>query len=66
MIAILIIFKKAGLSQFNLKSLRNTHATFLLQAGVHSKIVQKRLGHSSIKVTLDIYSHVFQFFKKGL
>ena len=30
----------------------------LLQAGVHPKIVQKRLGHSSISVTIDMYSHV--------
>lgn len=52
------VFVEAGLSQFNLKSLRHTHATFMLQAGVHPKIVQERLGHSSIKVTLDIYSHV--------
>lgn len=38
--------------------IRHTHATLLLQAGVHPKIVQERLGHSSINVTLDIYSHV--------
>jgi len=30
----------------------------LLQAGTHPKIVQERLGHSSIRVTLDTYSHV--------
>ncbi|ULO07175.1 site-specific integrase [Paenibacillus sp. 19GGS1-52] len=38
--------------------LRHTHATLLLKAGVHPKIVQERLGHSSINVTLDTYSHV--------
>lgn len=38
--------------------LRHTHATLLLQAGVHPKVVQERLGHSSIAITLDIYSHV--------
>jgi len=38
--------------------LRHTHATLLLKRGVHPKIVQERLGHSSITVTLDIYSHV--------
>jgi len=37
---------------------RHTHATLLLRNGVHPKIVQERLGHSSIKVTLDTYSHV--------
>lgn len=38
--------------------LRHTHATLLLKAGIHPKIVQERLGHSSINVTLDTYSHV--------
>jgi integrase len=41
-----------------LHDLRHTHATLLLKAGVHPKVVQERLGHSSIQVTLDIYSHV--------
>ncbi|SEU24429.1 tyrosine-type recombinase/integrase, partial [Paenibacillus sp. NFR01] len=38
--------------------LRHTHATILLKRGVHPKIVQERLGHSSIQITLDTYSHV--------
>ncbi len=38
--------------------LRHTHATLLLKAGVHAKIVSERLGHSSITLTLDTYSHV--------
>jgi integrase len=38
--------------------LRHSHATQLLVAGVHPKIVQERLGHSTITTTLDIYSHV--------
>jgi len=38
--------------------LRHAHATILLQLGVHPKIVQERLGHSSISTTLDIYSYV--------
>ena len=38
--------------------LRHTHATLLLKAGVHPKIVSERLGHSSITLTLDTYSHV--------
>jgi integrase len=38
--------------------LRHTHATQLLQAGVHPKVVQERLGHASIGITLDTYSHV--------
>lgn len=38
--------------------MRHTHATLALQAGVHPKVVQERLGHSSIGITLDLYSHV--------
>lgn len=38
--------------------LRHTHATQLFKEGVHPKIVQERLGHSTIAVTLDLYSHV--------
>ncbi len=38
--------------------LRHSHATQLLAAGVHPKIAQERLGHSTIVTTLDLYSHV--------
>lgn len=48
----------AGLRRIRLHDLRHTHATLALQAGVHPKVVCERLGHSSITVTLDIYSHV--------
>ena len=37
--------------------LRHTAATLLLRAGVHPKIVSERLGHSSVQITLDVYSH---------
>jgi integrase len=38
--------------------LRHTHATQLLTSGVHPKVAQERLGHSSITTTIDLYSHV--------
>ena len=38
--------------------LRHSHATQLLQAGVHPKVAQERLGHATITTTLDLYSHV--------
>jgi len=50
--------RKAGLPPMPLHSLRHAHATYLLSAGVHPKIVQERLGHSSIQITLNTYSHV--------
>jgi len=34
------------------------HASLMLKTGMHPKVVQERLGHSSIRVTLDTYSHV--------
>jgi len=46
-----------GLPWIKVQGLRHTHATILLQAGVHPKVVQERLGHSSIAITLDTYSH---------
>lgn len=42
----------------SLHGLRHTHATLLLAAGVHPKVVQERLGHSDISVTMSVYSHV--------
>lgn len=50
--------ERAGLKGFNLYSLRHTHATLLLVAGVHPKVVSERLGHATISITLDTYSHV--------
>ncbi len=38
--------------------LRHTHASLMLQAGVHPKIVSERLGHAGVAITMDIYSHV--------
>ena len=49
--------RDAGLPKIRLHDLRHTHATLALEAGVHPKVVQERLGHSSIAITLDIYSH---------
>ena len=41
-----------------LHKLRHSHASHMLAAKVHPKIVQERLGHSSIAITMDIYSHL--------
>jgi integrase len=48
----------AGVRRIRLHDLRHTHATHALQAGVHPKVVSERLGHSTITITLDTYSHV--------
>jgi integrase len=56
------LFRKAviqhDMPRLSVHGLRHTWATLALQAGVHPKIVQERLGHSTIAITLDIYSHV--------
>lgn len=53
------LLQKAGLpTTLRLYDLRHTHATLLLAADTHPKIVSERLGHSSVKLTLDTYSHV--------
>jgi integrase len=49
-----------GLPRVRFHDLRHGHATAMLAAGVHAKIVQERLGHSTIGVTIDIYSHVLE------
>ena len=48
----------AGLPRIRLHDLRHTHATLALQAGVHVKVVSERLGHATVGMTLDTYSHV--------
>jgi integrase len=50
--------RKAGLPHLTFHGLRHAHATLLLTAGVHLKIVSERLGHSNIAITADTYSHV--------
>jgi len=57
--------KRLGMPYINVHMLRHTCATLLLQVGENPKIVQELLGHSSIKVTLDIYSHVIPSMKKS-
>ena len=50
--------KKAGYSHIRLHDARHSHATLMLKQGVNPKIVSERLGHTSVVITLDTYSHV--------
>jgi integrase len=52
------LLKSAGLPQIRIHDLRHTAATLMLGRGVHPKIVQEMLGHSTITQTMDTYSHV--------
>jgi len=50
--------RRAGLKGVGLHDARRTHASIMLKQGTHPKIVQERLDHDSIQITLDTYSHV--------
>lgn len=52
------IVKTAGTIDVRFHDLRHAHATLLLLQGTHPKVVSERLGHSSVRITLDTYSHV--------
>jgi integrase len=50
--------RRRGLQRIRFHDLRHSHATQMLKDGIHPKIAQERLGHSSVSITLDLYSHV--------
>jgi integrase len=60
------LLKRAGFSSFTLHSLRRPCATLLLSRNVHAKYVQELLGHASIALTLDTYSHVLPGMDGGI
>jgi len=51
---------KAGLPRMRFYDLRHTHASLLIAEGVHPKKIAERLGHASIKLTMDLYGHLFE------
>ena len=59
------ITKAAGLDGMRVHDLRHAHATLMLRAGVHPKVVSERLGHASVNITLDTYSHVLPGLQKA-
>jgi integrase len=52
------LLKKAGLPEVRFHDLRHTAATLLMSLGVHQKVVSEMLGHSTVLITQDLYSHV--------
>lgn len=58
------ILEQADLKGFRLYDLRHSTATLLLSEGINPKIVSERLGHASIVLTLDTYSHVLPDMQK--
>jgi integrase len=52
------IVRRIGLAGIRFHDLRHTHASLMLRQGIHPKIVSERLGHATVGITLDTYSHV--------
>jgi integrase len=50
--------RRSGMRRFRFHDLRHSQATYLLGAGAHPEIVSERMGHSTVGITLDSYSHV--------
>ena len=59
------LLKKAGLPDIRFHDLRHSVATLLLSIGTHPKVVQELLGHGSIGITMDTYSHVMPTMQKN-
>ena len=52
--------KIAGVKEIRLHDLRHSHASFLIHNGVPITAISKRLGHRSPKITLEVYSHMYE------
>ena len=53
-----VAHRELGMPEFDFHTLRHTHTTMLIEAGVSPLVVQERLGHKNIQTTLDIYAEV--------
>lgn len=58
--------KRSGIAPLTFHDLRHTHASWLIRDGVQPLAVSRRLGHKSIRTTMDIYGHLFPDFEDGL
>ena len=59
------VVRRLQVKPFRFHDLRHSHASHLLRAGIHPKIVSERLGHSTVGITLDTYSHVLPGMQEG-
>ncbi len=58
--------RRTKLTGFRFHDLRHTYAALMVAAGVHPKYLQAQMGHSSIRVTLDLYGHLFPDANRGV
>ena len=56
--------RKAGIERFTFHAFRHTHASLLINSGIDYKQLQTRLGHSTLAMTMDTYSHLFKSVEK--
>jgi integrase len=59
------LLTKAGLSRIRFHDPRHTAATLMLSRGVHPKVASEMLGHATVGITLDLYSHVTDTMQRG-
>lgn len=59
------VLERAGVPTIRFHDLRHTAATLMHLQGINSKVVSERLGHSSVGITLDRYSHVLPSMQRG-
>ena len=52
------VVRRAGIKNVRFHDHRHAHASLMLRTGASPKVISERLGHSSIAITMDIYSHV--------
>lgn len=60
------VCKKIGIPEFKIHALRHSHASNLIEAGVNMYKISKRLGHASIRTTMDIYGHLLDTEEKEI
>jgi integrase len=58
--------RRTGLTGLRFHDLRHTYAALMVAAGAHPKYLQAQMGHSSIRVTLDLYGHLFPDANRGV
>jgi integrase len=58
--------RRTKLTSFRFHDLRHTYAALMVAAGAHPKYLQAQMGHSSIRVTLDLYGHLFPDANRGV
>jgi integrase len=59
------VLTKAGIREMRLHDIRHTYASLLLSKGENPVYVKEQLGHSSIKITVDIYGHLIPGSNRG-